>query len=110
MERADVVAMEGPIEVAVSEYLSRLTFTYFAIGDEPGPNSLRSIIERNSIALLSNFGRQVLDPATPNWLGRASDRPLVAASGLWNQRHVTEEHDPAFLEKLAHLIDEVAVK
>lgn len=110
MERADIVAAERAIEDTVSEYLSRLTFAWLAIDDEPGPNSLRSIVERNSIALLSNFNRPALDPATAKWLGRSSDRPLVASSGLWNQRHVAEEHDPAFLAELSRLIGEGAVK
>lgn len=103
--RGEMLALEAPIEAAVSHYLSTLTFARLSIEDEPGPESLRGFIERNSIALLSNFDRPLIDPATPNWLGLSSDRPLVASSGLWNQHHVTERHDPAFLTKLAELID-----
>ncbi|WP_156938162.1 hypothetical protein [Mesorhizobium sp. WSM3626] len=106
--RADLLALEAPIEAAVSNYLLRLSFAFLAVDDEPSPNSLRSMIERHSIALLSNFERPALDPSTVNWLGHFSDRPLVAASGLWNQRHVSEEHNPAFLGALSHLIDQQA--
>lgn len=105
IERRNLSALEAPIEVAVSQYLSNLTFTHLPVDDEPGPDSLRGLIERQSIALLSNFERPSLDPATRDWLGHSSDRPLVAQSGLWNQRHVTERHDPAFLTTLAELID-----
>ena len=61
-------------------------------------------MERNTIALLSNFQRMPLDPATPSWLGHHSDRKLVRGSGLWNQRHVEENHNPAFLDVLETLI------
>jgi hypothetical protein len=67
------------------------------VDDEPGPSSVRRAIERNSIALLSNHDRLSLDPPSPEWLGHSSDRLLVRHSGLWNQRHVDEAHDPAFL-------------
>ena len=75
------------------------------IDDEPGPDSLRGVIERNAIALLSNHGRTPLDPPSPGWLGYGSDRPLVRGSGLWNQRHVEETHDPAFLGTLEMLVE-----
>jgi hypothetical protein len=72
--------------------------------DEPGPTSARGFIERNSIALLSNFGRAPLDPQSGDWLGHDSDRELVRKSGLWNQRHVEEPYDPGFLDLLDRLI------
>ncbi|PBB34450.1 hypothetical protein CK214_08545 [Mesorhizobium sp. WSM3882] len=106
----DLAALEAPVEAAVSKYLSQLSFAFLAVDDKPGPNSLRGFIERHSIALLSNFGRPALDPSTVNWLGRSSDRPLVATSGLWNQRHVSEAHDPAFLSTLSDLIDQQSLK
>ena len=105
IERDELSTLEAPIEAEVSRYLSNLTFARLQVDDDPGPASLRGLIERHSIALLSNFERPSLDPVTPDWLGHSSDRPLVALSGLWNQRHVTERHDPAFLTTLAKLID-----
>ena len=100
-----MTAAEAPVEQAVSRYLGDMSFLWLDINDEPGPDSLRGIIERNAIALLSNHGRGLLDPPSPRWLGRASDRPLVLGSGLWNQRHVQETHDPAFLDKLQRVIE-----
>ncbi len=105
IERGELLAREAPIEAAVSDYLSKLTFARLPVDDDPGPDSLRGFIERQAIALLSNFDRPSLDPVTATWLGRSSDRPLVVASGLWNQRHVTERHDPAFLTTLAALVE-----
>ena len=42
-------------ERRVSTVIRAMPFLWLAIDDEPGPNSLRGLIERNSIALLSNY-------------------------------------------------------
>ncbi len=98
---------EAPVEQAVTHYLSTMPFLWLEIDDEPGPDSLRGVIERNSIALLSNHGRTPIDPPSPEWLGYGSDRPLVRGSGLWNQRHVEEAHDPAFLGTLEMMVGQI---
>ncbi|MAM93323.1 MAG: hypothetical protein CMI61_01570 [Parvibaculum sp.] len=84
-----------------------MPFLWLAIDDEPGPGSLRGYIERNAIALLSNCAREPLDPASGNWLGRLCNRDLVRTSGLWNQNHVNEQYDPAFLDTLESMIDDM---
>ena len=69
-------------------------------GEHPsGPGSLRGYIERNSIALLSNLDKPKFDAPSEQWRGNRCDRgkALVRNSGLWNQRHVNESYDPAFL-------------
>ena len=71
---------------------------------EAGPNSRRGYIERNAIALLSNYGKATLDPASRDWLGHFSDRERVRNSGLWNQNHVDEPFDAAFLDTLDDLV------
>lgn len=101
-----LLAAEQPLEEAVTGYLSGLTFVRLSVLDEPGPDSMRGLVERNSIALLSNYERPSIDPPSANWLGHASARPLVRRSGLWNQRHVSESHNPAFLDTLAELIEQ----
>jgi hypothetical protein len=106
MERTALAAAEAPIERAVSSYLSAMPCLWIGVDDEPGPGSLRGVIERNAIALLSNFRREPLDPASPSWLGRFSDRELVSGSGLWNQRHVEEAHDSAFLNVFESLTNQ----
>ncbi len=98
---------EAPIERAVSKHLSAMPFLWLAIDDEPSPESLRSYIERNSIALLSNVDSQVIDAPSATWLGQYSNRDAVRTSGLWNQRHTSEGYDPEFLRILGGLISDI---
>ena len=102
--REKLASDEAPIEQAASYHLAHMPFLWLSIDDDPGPKSLRGMLERNAIALVSNYLRESLDPPTPGWLGLFSDRKLVCGSGLWNQRHVGETHDPAFLDVLEKLI------
>jgi hypothetical protein len=88
---------------AGSTVIRSMPFLYVAIEDEPGPGSMRARIERNSIALLSNFGKSPLDLPSTQWLGHYCDRDRVKTSGLWNQNHVDEDYDPAFLDDLEQL-------
>jgi hypothetical protein len=96
----DVKAEEIELERAVSEVIRTMPFVWLEINDEPGPASMRGKIERNTIALLSNFNKSPLDPPSPNWLGRYCNRDRVRVSGLWNQNHVDESYDPEFLDDL----------
>jgi hypothetical protein len=104
VDRQSLVSSEQPLEKIVSDYLAKLTFTFLNIDDEPGANSRRGFVERNAIALLSNHDRPALDAPSASWLGNMSNRELVRRSGLWNQRHVTESCDEAFLEYIAAMI------
>ena len=92
-------------EIRVSATIRAMPFLWLAIDDEPGPNSLRGLIERNAIALLSNYQRTPLDPPSQQWLGRSCDREKVRTSGLWNQNHVEEDYDPGFLDVFERLVD-----
>jgi hypothetical protein len=98
---------EEATEEAVSRIIRALPFLWLAVDDPPGSNSLRGEVERNSIALLSNLEKPPLDPPSANWRGRACDRgrARVRESGLWNQRHVDEQYDPAFLDALEDLVE-----
>lgn len=98
---------EVNIERKVSETIGNMRFLWLAIEDEPGPNSQRGYVERNSIALLSNFNKPSLDPASETWLGHYSDRERVRKSGLWNQNHVEETYNPGFLDTLERLVSAV---
>lgn len=84
--------------------ISSMPFLWLAVDDEPGPDSDRGYIERNAIALLSNYNTCHLDPPSRNWLGHCSDSHKVARSGLWNANHVTQEYDSDFLDTLAQLV------
>ncbi len=100
----DIRAAEIELERVVSQVICKMPFLWLSIGDEPGPESLRGKIERNSIALLSNFNKAPIDPPSPQWLGHHCDRDRVRASGLWNQNHVEEIYDADFLDALQLLV------
>ncbi|MCY4383096.1 MAG: hypothetical protein OXE44_08105 [Nitrospinae bacterium] len=104
----EVRISELPLEKTVSARIGGMPFLWLAIEDEAGPESLRGYIERNAIALLSNWGKHPIDPPS-SWLGCNSDREKVRSSGLWNSNHVNEDYDPAFLDELARLIDEMEI-
>lgn len=93
---------EYPLEQAVSHYIRGMPFLWVAVGDEPGPDSLRGYIERNVIALLSNhnFPENPIDPQSHTWLGQWAASEQIRRSGLWNVNHVTETCDPNFLHVL----------
>jgi hypothetical protein len=100
----DIRLAEVDLERRVSEVIGKMTFLWLAIEDEPGPESQRGYIERNSIALLSDYYKPALDAPSSDWLGHYSTRGRVRQSGLWNQNHVDEGYDPAFLDNLHRLV------
>lgn len=102
---SEIRKCEQTLERVVSEIICRMPFLYLAIEDEPGPDSRRGYIERNSIALLSNFGKTPIDPPSQNWLGLYCNRERVRASGLWNSNHVDDAYDPAFLDAMNQYIE-----
>jgi hypothetical protein len=102
-------AGEVALELEVTRVIGAMPFLWLAIEDEPGPGSLRAYIERNSIALLSNFERSPLDPPSPGWLGHYCNRERVRKSGLWNSDHVEKSYDHAFLQCLDKLVSGMAV-
>ena len=98
---------EIELERVVSEVIPAMPLVWLPVDDEPGPASVRGKIERNAIALLSNFNKPPLDPPSSHWLGRHCDRDRVRASGLWNQNHIDESYDSAFLHDLERLVGRV---
>jgi hypothetical protein len=101
---AAIRAGELSLEREVSIVIGQMPFLWLEVPDEPGPQSARGYVERNAIALLSNFGKEPIDAPHDRWLGYGSDRERVRKSGLWNQNHVDESYDFKFLdvfEKLA---------
>lgn len=103
---------EEPAEQEVSRIIRAMPFLWLEIDDPPGQDSRRGYVERNSIALLSNFEKPPLDPASKRWRGRTCVRgkAKVRDSGLWNQKHVDEAYDPAFLDELDRLVRRAAAK
>jgi hypothetical protein len=95
--------VEIPLEKAVSNYIGEMPFLWLSVPDAPGPDSQRAYIEKNSIALLSNYCKPV-DPPSKGWLGSSSDHESITKSGLWNINHVGEKYEPGFLDIVEKLI------
>lgn len=104
---AEVRAGESALEQEVSTVIGNMPFLWLDVGDAPGNESARGEIERNAIALLSNFSKPLLDGPSPSWLGHACNRTRVRQSGLWNNNHVDENYDPHFLDTLAAHIERI---
>ena len=103
----EIRTSEHAIECEISNYLGNMPFLWLEVEDEPSPMSRRCYLERNLIALLSNFGKsaaETLDATSENWLGFYSGQERVIKSGLWNQYYVDQAHEPTFLEILEQLV------
>jgi hypothetical protein len=100
MTGEEIRRCEHALESAVSQHIRAMPFLWVEIDDEAGPRSLRGMIECNSIGLLSNFEKAVVDPPSSAWLGSTCSRERVRRSGLWNENHVDEGYDPDFLSRL----------
>lgn len=94
---------EAELERRVSDHLATMSVIVLEVTDAPRPESLRGYVERNAIGLLSNYDQEVLDPPSTEWLGHYCPRERVRRSGLWNNNHVDERYDPAFLDVMAGL-------
>ena len=105
LDRDGVSRREAALEAKVSRYIGAMPLLWLEVDDDPGGPAQRGRIERNAIALLSACREPTGDPPSPDWLGRHSDRDRVRRSGLWNNRHVDEVHDPAFLLEMERLIE-----
>ena len=106
-DRTAVKEAEAGLEVAVSTYVAQMPFLWLGVSDPPGPHSNRGVIERNAIALLSGYGWPAADGPSLGWLGHHSDRDKVRHSGLWNNNHVDETYNPAFLDEMELRIDAI---
>ena len=102
----DLRLTELGLEQQVSTYLRGLPFLWVDVDDEPGPESDRAYLERNVLALVSNYGKPPMDPRADEWLGTDSRSEKIRESGLWNVNHFDESYDPAFLDRLAEAIGE----
>ena len=104
MTRA-AVKDEAGLERCVSAHIGRMPFLWLNVPDNPSPHSSREYIERNAIALLSHARAVGADTPSDRWLGAYSDRPLVRASGLWNNHYVEDDYDAAFLDRMEALVE-----
>lgn len=101
---------EQPIEQTVSGVIGAMPFLWLDVGDDAGAESERGIIERGSIALLSNWRNEPIDPSSDSWLGNYCNRERVRKSGLWNSNHVDEAYDPRFLDVLERRVEQMGTR
>ena len=97
---------EHKLEYAVSQHIRYMPFLWLAVEDAPGPDSKRGYIERNAIALLSNYSPQgePIDPPGASWLCHHAASASVRLSGLWNSNHVAGSYSPSFLSILQQYV------
>ena len=105
---------EKPLERAVSQYIRFMPFLWLEVGDDPGPQSKRGVIERNSISLLSNFSANgeskiSIDPPSDHWLGNYAKSIDIQQSGMWNVNHVRDPYSPDFLNLFEILVNQLVI-
>lgn len=105
VDRSYVKSKEADLETRVSRQIGGMPFLCLDVGDESGPASERGLIERNAIALLSDYGARSADSPSAGWLGHLSDRDRVRRSGLWNNNHVDEDYARSFLDTMERWVD-----
>jgi hypothetical protein len=90
---APATAAELDLESEVSQYISRLNVAIIPVDDSPSKGSMRRVIEKNLIALLTEDGI-IIDKPSKDWLGNWSSRSAIRESGLWNVNDVFTRYDP----------------
>jgi hypothetical protein len=86
--------------------IGAMPFLWLQVNDTPGAASDRSYLERNCIALLSNFGKKPIDKPSERWLGLHSPQQTIRKSGLWNTNNVGDVYSPVFLDVLEKYVRE----
>ncbi len=71
-----------------------------------GPPDKRAYVERNAIALLSNYNKPAMDAPSAFWLGKHADEK-IHLSGLWNVKHVDDAYESEFLDRLEKLVEKM---
>ena len=97
---------EIPLERDVSTVIGAMPFLWVEVSDASGATSDRAYLERNCIALLSNFGKEPIDKPSEGWLGLHSPQETIRLSGLWNTNHVNDSYTQAFLDVLGKYVHE----
>ena len=98
-----VLDAEAHVEQAVSTYIGLMPFLWINADDEPRTDSVRSVIEKNALALLSCSSEtgSTTDRPSPGWLGHHCPKEKLRCSGLWNVKDVDGRYDPKFLDVFA---------
>ena len=105
--------IEHNLECSVSNYIGAMPFLWLEVEGESSSDNKRSLIERNSIALLSNWNKvdsEVIDHASDNWLGSFCPKENIPRTGLWNSEHVDDAYNPDFLNDLRQHVNRMLRK
>ena len=103
--------MEKFIKTCVNKTTGKMSFLWLKVDDA----NLRSYIEGNATALLSNFWKKAIDAPSAKWLGyHCTDKQgnliyKIGESGLWSQDFVEMGYRPEFLDKLEELVEQMEV-
>jgi hypothetical protein len=97
---------EVQLERDVSAVIGAMPFLWIEVADAPGAGSGRAYLERNCIALLSNYRKEAIDEPSDGWLGLHSPEETIRSSGLWNTNYVNDGYTPAFLDVLEKYVRE----
>ena len=97
---------ELPLERDVSMVIGLMPFLWLEVNDTPGTASDRAYLERNCIALLSNYEKEPIDRPSESWLGLRSPQATIRKSGLWNTNHVGDGYIRKFLDVLEKYVRE----
>ncbi len=95
---------ERGLEQLVSRYIARMPVLWLPIEGLGNERQLRAWVEVNTIALLSNLDREVIDPPSESWLGGWSNSSEIRWSGLWNVKH-TDTEPELFLNTFERLVE-----
>ena len=89
----------------ISTYIGKMPFLCVKVDGE-GSHNQRKFIERNAIALLSNWQSDPIDQPSDSWLGKQAQREEISHSGLWNIQHTKGTYKDEFLKVLEAYINQ----
>ena len=89
----------------ISNYIGQMPFLWVNVDGE-NSHHMRRRIERNSIALLSDFNGEATDKSSKRWLGNCSDNEALKRSGLWNVQHTKHGFNPSYLTELKTCVEQ----
>ena len=83
----------------VDEVIRSMSFVWLETDDV----RLQDRIEKEAIALLSNYLKPPLDPPSADWLGHYGHRAQITGSGLWNIHYVDRDYRQSTIARLVRL-------
>ena len=89
----------------ISRYIGRMPFLVLNVEGDDSHHS-RTRLERNAIALLSNWRANERQEPFDDWLGNYSGKAEIRKSGLWNVQHVKGTYKSYFLKDLEKHVDQ----